>query len=295
MKILITGCAGFIGSNLVKALQKGNQLFGFDNFSTGRRENLKGVAIKLVANIHKLKPDLIFHLGMPSSSPIYREDRYKVLDGIKASLDVFELAKATGAKVVYASSSSLYNGNIPPFREDMEIKVTDFYTETRYFVERLAKLYSDMYGIVAVGLRLFSVYGPGDAGKGRFANTLTQFALDMAKGKSPLIYGDGNQTRDFIHVDDVVRAFLLAKNYSKTDIFNVGTGIETSFNKMIAMLNFVLKKNIKPKYVKNPIKNYVDRTLADTSKAERILKFRAKISLEDGLSSYIPLLVKMVK
>ncbi len=292
MKILITGCAGFIGSNLAKALQTGNRLWGYDDFSTGRRQNLRGIKIQLVKNIAKLKPDLIFHLGMPSSSPMYRENRYKILDGIKTSIDVFELAKNSGAKVVYASSSSLYNGNIPPFREDMVIKITDFYTETRYFVERLAKLYSDFYGLTAIGLRLFSVYGPNDVGKGKFANVITQFAIDMANGRRPIIYGDGSQTRDFIHVDDVVRAFTIAAKYERTDIFNVGTGRETSFNQLVQMVNSILKTDIRPVYRPNPLKNYVSRTRADMTKSKRLLGFDAKIPFELGLRTYISTLLK---
>lgn len=292
MDILITGCAGFIGSNLARALQNGNRLFGYDNFSTGRKENLKGVKIQLVKDISKLKPKIIFHLGMPSSSPIYRQDRYKIIDGIKVSIDVFELAKNAGAKVVYASSSSLYNGNAPPYREDMPIKITDFYTETRYFIERIAQLYSQFYGITTIGLRLFSVYGPNDAGKGKYANIITQFALAMAAGKRPVIYGDGRQTRDFIHVDDVVTAFLLAAKYNKTDIFNVGTGEEHSFNDVVAMINKFLKKNIKPQYRTNPIKNYVDRTWADTSKSEKLLGFKARYSFETGISRYLVRIMK---
>ncbi|RLJ06720.1 MAG: nucleoside-diphosphate sugar epimerase [Candidatus Aenigmatarchaeota archaeon] len=292
MEVLVTGGAGFIGSNLVEKLAKRHEVAVFDTFHTGKKENLRGIKCRILKRPEAVRPKIIFHLGMPSSSPMYRENRYKLLECLEVSIRVFELARKTDSKIVYASTSSLYNGNKPPFKEDMPVIPTDFYTEGRYWVERLAKVYDSLYGLRSVGLRLFSVYGPRDARKGRYANIITQFALEIMRGRRPVIYGNGRQTRDFIHVEDVVRAFILASKYPKTDIFNVGTGEEHSFNDVVRLLNRLLGKNIKPVYKPNPIRNYVKRTLADMRKARRLLGFKARYGFEDGIKRYLEWLKK---
>ena len=166
----------------------------------------------------------------------------------------------------------------------MPIYVTDFYTECRYAIERLAKLYNSLFGVKSVGLRFFSIYGPKEEFKKQYANIVSQFLWAMKRDESPVIFGDGTQTRDFTHVYDVVEALILAwKKDFECEIFNVGTGVAHSFNEIVEILNRLLGKNIKPIYKPNPIKNYVYHTLADTSKAEKMLGFKAKISLEEGL------------
>ncbi|MEM0101408.1 MAG: NAD-dependent epimerase/dehydratase family protein [Candidatus Methanomethyliaceae archaeon] len=295
MKIIVTGGCGFIGSNLVEQLVKdGYEVIIFDNLSTGNLKNIEGLNVKffnkpyekmseLVSNI-----DIIFHLGMPSSSPMYKNNPELVGKTINDAIAIFEYARKNNCKVVYASTSSLYNGNIPPYKEDMPIYVTDYYTECRYAIERLAMLYNKLYGVKSVGLRLFSVYGPKEEYKKEYANIISQFLWLIKQNKPPIIYGDGNQTRDFIHVLDVVKAFILAMEKDfEYEIFNIGTGKAYSFNDVINLINKILEKNIKPIYKPNPIKNYVYHTLADTSKAEKILEFRAKINLEDGIKSLI--------
>jgi UDP-glucose 4-epimerase len=166
----------------------------------------------------------------------------------------------------------------------MPIYVTDYYTECRYAIERLAKLYNILHGVRSVGLRLFSVYGPKEQYKGEYANVISQFLWLMKRDQPPIIFGDGTQTRDFIHVADVVEAFMLsAEKDFECEIFNVGTGIARSFNYVVDLINKILGKSIKPVYKPNPIKNYVYHTLADTTKAEKILGFKAKITLEEGI------------
>ncbi|MDH5807098.1 MAG: NAD-dependent epimerase/dehydratase family protein [Candidatus Methanomethylicaceae archaeon] len=295
MKIIVTGGCGFIGSNLVEQLVKdGYEVIIFDNLSTGNLKNIEGLNVKffnkpyekmseLVSNI-----DIIFHLGMPSSSPMYKNNPELVGKTINDAIAIFEYARKNNCKIVYASTSSLYNGNIPPYKEDMPIYVTDYYTECRYAIERLAMLYNKLYGVKSVGLRLFSVYGPKEEYKKEYANIISQFLWLIKQNKPPIIYGDGNQTRDFIHVLDVVKAFILAMEKDfEYEIFNIGTGKAYSFNDVINLINKILEKNIKPIYKPNPIKNYVYHTLADTSKAEKILEFKAKINLEDGIKSLI--------
>ena len=298
MKAIVTGGAGFIGSNLVERLVKdGWDVIVFDNLSTGRIENIKDLEVEYYTGstidyelMHSIAPDVdvIFHLGMPSSSPMYRNDPTLVGKTINEAITIFEYARKKNCKVVYASTSSIYNGNPIPYREDMPIYVTDYYTECRYAIERLAKLYNNLYGVKSVGLRLFSVYGPKEEHKGKYANVVSQFLWSIMRDEPPIIYGDGSQTRDFIHVYDVVEAFMLSADKDfDCEIFNVGTGVSHSFNEVIKIINRILRKNIKPIYKPNPIKNYVHHTLADTTKAEKMLGFKFKISLEDGIRSLV--------
>jgi UDP-glucose 4-epimerase len=190
--------------------------------------------------------------------------------------------------VVFASSSSVYNGLEPPHKEDMDIMVTDYYTEARLAMERLGKLYNILHGVPVIAMRFFSVYGPHEKAKGRFANTVSQFMWSMQDGQRPVIYGDGSQTRDYIFVKDVVAALKMAmKSDIGFDVLNVGTGTNTTTNDTIRLLNRVLGKSIEPEYVENPIKNYVHHTKSDCTKARERLGFTAKTTLEEGIRSVL--------
>ena len=294
MKFIVTGGAGFIGSHLAEELiKKGCDVIVIDDLSLGVKENIPKEATFIKGSSSKVSEisgsiDGIFHLGMPSSSPMYKEDPYLVGKTINEAIAIFEYARKNQCKVVYASTSSIYNGNPIPYKEDMPVYVTDYYTECRYAIERLAKLYYDLYNVKSIGLRLFSVYGTREEHKGCYANVVSQFLWSIMKNERPIIYGDGNQTRDFIYVSDVVNAFILAMfSNIDCDVFNAGTGKNYSFNEVINLLNKCLGKDIKPIYKPNPIKNYVYHTLADTTKAEKILGFKAKISLEEGIRNII--------
>ncbi|MEM1514605.1 MAG: NAD-dependent epimerase/dehydratase family protein [Candidatus Bathyarchaeia archaeon] len=295
MRAIVTGGCGFIGSNLVERLvNDGWDVKVFDNLSTGSLENIKGLDVEYYAygyeHMEGLVPyaDVIFHLGMPSSSPMYKSDPFLVGKTINDAIIIFEYARKKKCKVVYASTSSIYNGNPLPYREGMPIYITDYYTECRYAIERLAKLYNDLYGVKSVGLRLFSVYGPKEKYKGKYANIVSQFLWSIMRDEPPIIYGDGSQTRDFIYVSDVANAFILA--YEKDfecEIFNIGTGVAHTFNRVVEIINELLGKDIKPIYKPNPIKNYVYHTLADTTKTEKMLGFKASASLKDGIKTLI--------
>ncbi len=296
MRAVVTGGAGFIGSNLTaKLLKDGAEVVVIDNFMTGSREvaNLlrdRGATLLegTSSSIRELTPvDVVFHLGIPSSSPMYRENPSLLSLAVEDAIAIFEYARESGAKVVYASTSSLYNGNEPPFTEDMPVFPTDFYTEGRYWIERLAKVYHELHGVESVGLRLFSVYGPNERPKGSFANVASQMVWAALEGRPFVIYGDGRQTRDFIYVTDVVEAFLLAwERGGGCEVYNVGTGRETSFNELAELIR-KLGLDLKLDYRENPIKNYVYRTLADTKKVERDLGFKYEVELEEGLRKII--------
>lgn len=290
MKALVTGGAGFIGSNLVEAIVDEFEVTVLDNLQTGSLRNLEAVRgdVRVIEGSCNrclsldLESDVIFHLGIPSSSPMYKKDPQLVGEAINGMISILELARRCGSpKVVFASSSSLYNGVPAPQREDAAIRVTDYYTEARLAMERLAELYRMLYGIDYAGMRFFSVYGPHEEAKGRYANIVTQFFWEMKAGRSPLIFGDGSQTRDFTHVDDVVGALILASKMG-SGIFNVGTGESHSFNEIVDLLNEKLGTDLRPAYKENPIKNYVRQTQAETTKA-RALGFEARVSLKEGI------------
>jgi UDP-glucose 4-epimerase len=296
MSILVTGGAGFIGSNLVEDLLKiGEDIVVLDNMHTGSPSNLDGLQgkLKLIqASCNdlpdmELHPEKIYHLGIPSSSPMYKKNPYLVGEALNGFTAVFELARKTGARVVYASSSSLYNGLLPPHREDMTIQVTDYYTEARLAMERIAELYKQLYNVNSVGMRFFSVYGPKETAKKQYANMVTQFLWEMQNANAPLIFGDGMQTRDFTYVKDLIHALKLAMKSDYHGVLNVGTGKAYTFNQTVEILNKNMGLNLKPKYTENPIKNYVQHTQSDTTKIERVLGFKARYSLEDGVKELI--------
>jgi len=299
MKILITGGAGFIGSNLVEELLKGNnEIVVVDNLSTGSLDNIARFKGKFkfiqasageVLGLTELKGiGGIYHLGVPSTTALYRNDPYLVGVAINDFIAILELAKRENCKIVWASSSSVYNGNKPPFTEEMPVLIKDFYTEARYGMERLAKLYYDFYGVRSVGFRFFSVYGPHEEAKKTFANLVSQFLWAMRKGDQPEIYGDGTQTRDFTYVGDILAGFMagMASNID-CDIFNLGTSHHCSLNELVEILNTLLGTDIKPVYRKNPLKNYVQDTLADVSKVKSMLGWMAKVELREGIKKIL--------
>lgn len=292
MKALVTGGAGFIGSNLVEAIVDRYEVTVLDNFHTGSMDNLDSVKkdVKVIKGscndclTLNLNPDVIFHLGIPSSSPMYKANPLLVGEAINGMMAIMELAKRSStAKVVFASSSSLYNGLPTPHKETSSILVTDYYTEARLAIERIAELYNQLYGVDYAALRFFSVYGPHELAKGSYANMISQFLWTMQEEKAPVVFGDGTQTRDFIFVKDVTLAMSMAAEKG-AGVFNLGTGKSYSFNYVADMLNKKLGTNLKPVYKENPIKNYVKDTLADTSKMKEHLGFDAKWSLESGLN-----------
>ncbi len=298
MDILVTGGAGFIGSNLVTALIKeGHGITVLDNFHTGSEQNLTHTKITLVkggvGELDKLnvgKPEVIFHQGVYSSSPMYKENPRLVAKALDDFIVLLEFAKKCNAQVIFASTSSVYNGIAPPHKENIIPKTTDFYSEARIAMERIAELYHKLYNMKIIGLRYFSVYGPNEKSKGQYANLISQFLWAMTKGEVPIIYSDGTQSRDFIYVEDIVRANILAmKSNSKFGMYNVGTGKTYTLNQLVDILNKKLDTSIKPEYIENKVKNYVQITLADTTKAKKELGFEAKITLENGIEKLIAL------
>ncbi len=290
--IIVTGGAGFIGSNLVEALSKDNSVIVLDNLHTGSRDNISGPVRSGVKFLKKDARDIgeikekvscIYHLGFYSASPMYRENPHLVAEVIDGMISVLELARKNDCPVVFSSTSSIYNGIKPPHREDVIPGVTDYYTEGRIEAERLSELYYRLYGLNVSAMRFFSVYGFHEDAKHGYANLATQFMKAMIKKEQPVIYGDGTQRRDFVFVTDVVDALLRASTSKGFEVYNVGSGVNYSLNELVDKINKLLGSSISAKYIEMPVKNYVMETLADTTKASRKLGFKAKIDLDSGL------------
>ena len=212
-KYLITGCAGFIWSNLVKKIYKNNELILVDDLSEGSILNLpkvlrKKLIKKKIQDIKKLKInklDGIFHLAAQSSVPFSLKNFYKSsVNNIESSLKVFEFSKQFSAPIVYASSSAVY-GNLPLGNDHKEkFSITSPYAQDKLSAEHYAKLAFEIFNVSSVGLRLFNVYGPGQKSNSPYSAVIPIFINRMLK-KLPVIINGGFQTRDFIYVEDVVK------------------------------------------------------------------------------------------
>ena len=291
MKVIVTGGAGFIGSHVAERLVKeGHSVSIIDLLNTGSKGNLKNIAKEVTflkanaSNISRLgKADIVFHYGIYSSTPMYRKDNSLVWRAIQEFMSIMQYCIKNDCKLVFASSSSIYNGYSPPHIETMIPKVKDFYTEARYSMERLADLFNQMYGMKYCGLRYFSVYGDREESKKEFANMVSQIIWKNMLNKEVVIYGDGSQQRDLTNIADVVDASVLAGKSALNGIFNVGTGKTYSFNEIMEKIEEISGKRIKRKNIKNPLKNYVDIVHADTTKSAEKLGFVAKVAVEDGI------------
>lgn len=281
----------------------------FDNFYYGKAQQQNNLDENLRHNVFKIdvrngtgkiemelehnKPEYIFHLAALSSAPMCTQDPIGCMavnvGGFQTILEAARYYKIK--KVVYASTSSMYNGKQLPWNEEMCIKPKTHYEVSFHNRETLAHGYYNEEGVESVGLRFFSVYGPNEKHKGKYANNITQFLWDMNMNKSPVIYSDGQQARDFIYVDDVVdalkRAAFTEHELLKCNIINVGTGNNYTFNQIVHILNERLGKQVTAEYRSNPLNNYVRFTRADISKAKHLLRWEPKTSLIEGITKTI--------
>ncbi len=303
MLVLVTGGAGFIGSNIADHLiSEGHKVRILDDFSTGSMDNIKHLEgkIELVkGSISDKKTveeaadgvEYILHEAAQTSVVDSIRNPAKTWDtNIKGTKLLLNAAvKNDVKKIILASSANIY-GTSPklPKREDMHVKPNSPYGDSKLMNEVMAKKYHDDHGLEAVCLRYFNVYGPRQNPESGYSGVISKFIGWMADGKSPLIYGDGKQTRDFIYVEDVVHANMLAmKNRKiKCDIFNIATGKETSLNEIVETLNGILGTNLKANYDEERMGD-IRRSVADISKARKILGFKPKYSLKAGLKKTI--------
>ena len=296
MKALVTGGAGFIGSNLAMELEKqGYEVVVADNLFTGFKENMAGFKGKFL-QIDVSKPfdvdsgfDVIFHEAA-ITDPRFENDDEMVRANIEGFKKIIKLAQRDNAKLVYASSASLYGNGTVPMKEDQEKELLSAYAKSKLAMDDMAeKLFDKMH---IVGLRYFNVFSPSEALKGRPASMVYHLAKQMKAGKNPRIFKMGEQKRDHIYVKDAVKATIMAAGSVQSGVYNVGTGVGTSFNELVKVLNEVLGLSLEPEYFDNPYdeKTYQSNTHADMTKAEKELGFKAEYSLKDGIKEYVGIL-----
>ncbi|MBI2674880.1 MAG: NAD-dependent epimerase/dehydratase family protein [Candidatus Aenigmarchaeota archaeon] len=286
---LVTGGGGFIGSNIANeiARERANSVIAVDNFYMGTAENLDKSVRLVKADVKSLelaeKIDGIFHSAAVSTAPLCNKDPALAYDvNLNGFVKTMEIARKNDCRVVFASTSSLYALMPPPHREQSTVSPIEHYTNSMMMREDAAKMYAEMYGLTATGLRYFSVYGPNETHKKNFANIASQ----MIWSRQFDIYGDGSQSRDFIHVRDVVGANLAAFEKGKGfGIYNVGTGKETTFSRLAEIVKGF--KDIQINYRPNPIDRYVSRTCADIGLIKKGLGWKPSISLEEGIKMLV--------
>ena len=295
--VLITGGAGFIGSNLARHLRvAGHTAAALDDLSLGRALNLPG-GVELVegdvarADTWDRVPgaDVIVHLAGASSAPMFPADLAGCFNNnVIGFIRVLDHARASAARrVIYASTSSIYGNVTPPLREDGKTDIPNFYAVSKFCMEQIARMYYLQHGLETVGVRFMSVYGPREDHKGRFANLVSQFIWDIEAGRRPVVYGDGEQTRDFTNVGDICQAIRRMIEYPgnlEAGIFNVGTGRGTPVNELVHLLRDVMGRDVEPEHVPNPVKSgYVRQQIACIERTSRILGYRPEISLRSGV------------
>jgi len=290
--ILVTGGAGFIGSNLANRLAADNDVIALDDTYLGTPDNLvddvEFVNASVLDEDLPADVDVLFHLAALSSRNMHEENPQQ---GCRVNVEGFvntvEQVRKEGCEtVVYASTSSIYGSRTEPSPESMAVEAHTGYEALKLARERYAEYYANHHDMSMAGLRFFSVYqgfGGNEEHKGKFANTVAQFADAIANGEAPELFGDGTQTRDFTHVDDVARACELAADHELTGVYNVGTEESYSFNEMVSLINDALGTDIDPEYIECPFDGYVHDTLADISKFHEATGWEPEIDFEDGV------------
>jgi len=292
-RVLVTGGAGFIGSNLANHLAEENDVTAVDDLYLGTPENLSEdvefVEASVLDDDLPTDVDVLFHLAALSSYKMHEENPRKgARVNVEGFVNAVEQAREDGCEtVVYASTSSIYGSRTEPSPEEMDVEARTGYEASKLARERYGEYFANHYDMNVAGLRFFSVYqgfGGNEEHKGEYANTIAQFADEIANGESPKLFGDGTQTRDFTHVSDVVRACEMVADERLTGIYNVGTGVSYSFNEMVEMINEELGTDVPPEYVENPLSVYVHDTMADPSKIRAATGWEPEIDFEEGVA-----------
>jgi len=293
-RVLVTGGAGFIGSNLANHLAEENEVVAIDDGYLGTEDNLSDAVEfhdrSVLEDDLPTDVDVVFHLAALSSYAMHEDDPTKgVRVNVEGFVNTVEQAREDGCDtVVYATTSSIYGSRTEPSPEDMDVEVHTGYEASKLARERYAEYFAHHYDMNMAGMRFFSVYqgyGGAEEHKGEFANIIAQFADDIANGESPKIYGDGSQTRDFTYVSDIISGLELAADYELTGIYNLGTGESYDFDTVVEYINEELGTDVEPVYVENPIPEnvYVHDTMADVSKFSDATGWEPEISFEEGV------------
>ncbi len=293
--MLVTGGAGFVGSNLARRLvTDGHEVVVADDFSSGEWKNLipfQGdvLTLDVAGSIDLLKTagsfDVIFHEASITDTTVMdqRKMMHNNVEGFRA---ILELASKWGSRLIWASSAATYGRGPSPMKESHKAEPLNVYGYSKLAMERLAVRYADRIKHPIVGLRYFNVYGAGENHKGKFASMIGQLARQMRGGKRPRVFTDGEQKRDFVYIDDVIEANLAGMRSKSSGVFNVGSGAASSFNQVVEQLNRTLKLDLAPEYFENPYDFFQTWTEADLTESRKTLGYSPKFDLARGIDAY---------
>jgi UDP-glucose 4-epimerase len=305
-RILITGGAGLIGSQIASALidEQPAEIVVIDNFVRGRRDNLAGVAprVKLTIIDGDIRDRALVMQAMRGIDVLFHQAAIRITQCAEDPRLAFEVL-ATGTynvleaaveqkvdKVVAASSASVYGmaESFPTTEDHHPFGNRTIYGAAKVFNEGLLRSFNEMFGLRYVALRYFNVYGPRMDMHGAYTEVFIRWMEKIASGQPPVIFGDGLQTMDFIHVHDIARANILAATSAVSDeVFNVASGTETSLRDLATRLLKIMGSSLTPQFEPPRKVNPVPRRLASTEKASRLLGFNARVDLDQGLATVV--------
>ncbi len=298
--LLVTGGAGFIGSNLVLTIQErfpDAQLTVIDDFRSGDFKNLAGYRGDFVAqNLATMdwraqfgdeQFDAIFHLA--SITDTTNHDQFEqVHDNVESFRRLLRFARPHRARIVYASSASTYGATTDASSEETIAAPANVYAFSKAMLDNLAqRAAAEANDWIIVGLRFFNVYGPREAHKGVPASMIYHLAQQMKAGQRPRIFKQGEQKRDFVYVKDIVQGIIRASEAKQSGIYNLGCGQARSFNELVEILNRSLGTNFQPDYIDNPHAHYQNFTQADLTKVRDGLGYEPQFPLEAGVADYM--------
>lgn len=287
-KVFVTGATGFIGHHLCNKLYEE----GYRVFAAGRKDENKIKCHELyTCSLRNIpwddipKIDICFHLASNNDTLCKKEA--EIMDiNYHTSIHVFKrLAERGCSRFVYSSSCSVYGNQPTPFNEDTTLlDGLNYYSKSKIAFEKFAKDFSARAKAICVGLRYTNVYGTYELFKKRQSSMIIQIIQKIHKNERPVLFKDGNQERDWVYVNDVIDANILASKYDKTDIFNIGSGNVISFNAIVSLINKKMNKSIFPEYSDCQFKDsYQNKTAISMEKSLSRLRYSPNYSIEDGI------------